>query len=1005
MESNSDIRPKNVALSREAAVLVVDDDEHVRRSLRRVLRRTNCAFLEAPEAATALDILAREPVHVVVSDYRMPGMDGVEFLRLVKERYPAIQRVLLTGQADTAAIEEAVNRSEIFRFIWKPWDETHLLLTVQDAIEQFWMIEENQRLQNMLAARQAELERLNRDLDAKLEARTEALRLAAQEWRTCFDAIADPLAIVRGGCEVVRANMAFARHAGVSVSEVHGLHCVDHTFGELPCPRPHLAEAPERVVTLRSRVWLMRAFPFGGDALVVVWKDVTQEREVSRRLFQAEKMSALGQLAGGVAHEINNPLGGILAFAQIMAQDERSTDDQESLRLISDAAMRAKRIVDSLLRFSRAPKEHERGPVDLARVVEEALLILQPNLRDGRLVVTKDLQPGPHARQRQPAPAGDGEPHRQRLAGHRGEGDHRHPHRPRRARAGRGDRVRRRPRGSRRSGRAHLRPVLHHQAGRAGDGPGPVHLLPHRRGARRRGPAGEPPGGRRALRRRPAGRTRTVTGEKTMEETVRPARVLVVDDEPSVLRALEVILRKKGHEVVALDSPIAATQRLAVEDFDVAMLDIRMPELSGIELLNAVKHRRPEIEVIMMTGHATVDTALAAMKAGAHDYLIKPFIEKPDDVEHVAYVVARAAERKRLQDRNRELETRLEALETTQGLVGTSGPMREVGRMIEAVAYSAATVLVQGESGTGKELVARALHARSPRRAHPFVALNCGALTETLLESELFGHVKGSFTGANRDHKGLFESANGGTIFLDEIGDIPLSTQVRLLRVLQEGEIKKVGSTDPVKVDVRVIAATHRDLPKLVRAGKFREDLFYRLNVIAIPLPPLRERLDDVPLLAHHFVRRYSDRLGKKVRTLAPAAIELLCVYRWPGNVRELENAIERAVVLCRADSVQPTDLPPSITGRTAPVLREASQPSDDTELLAQSYATAKDNALRNFEKRYVEALMRACDNNISAAARKAGMDRSNFKRVLRKYRSDVEDDVEGDNLPPEAMV
>ncbi len=482
-----------------------------------------------------------------------------------------------------------------------------------------------------------------------------------------------------------------------------------------------------------------------------------------------------------------------------------------------------------------------------------------------------------------------------------------------------------------------------------------------------------------------------------MEENARPVRVLVVDDEPSVLRALELILRKKGHEVVALDSPIAATQRLASEDFDVAMLDIRMPELSGIELLNAVKHRRPEIEVIMMTGHATVDTALAAMKAGAHEYLIKPFIEKAEDVEHVAYVVARAAERKRLQDRNKELENRLEALETSQGLVGTSGPMRDVARMIDAVAYSAATVLVHGESGTGKELVARALHARSPRRAQPFVALNCGALTETLLESELFGHVKGAFTGANRDHKGLFEAANGGTIFLDEIGDIPLSTQVRLLRVLQEGEIKRVGSTDPVKVDVRVIAATHRDLPKLVRAGKFREDLFYRLNVIAIPLPPLRDRLDDVPLLAHHFVRRYADRLGKKVRTLSPQAVELLCAYRWPGNVRALENAIERAVVLCRGDAVQPADLPPSVTGRTAPVLRDVGTPADDAQLLAQSYATAKDAALRLFEKRYVEALMRACDNNISAAARKAGMDRSNFKRVLRKYRSDVEDDVEGE--------
>ncbi len=482
-----------------------------------------------------------------------------------------------------------------------------------------------------------------------------------------------------------------------------------------------------------------------------------------------------------------------------------------------------------------------------------------------------------------------------------------------------------------------------------------------------------------------------------MEDAARPARVLVVDDEPSVLRALEVILRKKGHDVVALDSPIAAMQRLASEDFDVAMLDIRMPELSGIELLNAVKHRRPEVEVIMMTGHATVDTALAAMKAGAHDYLIKPFIEKPDDIEHVAYVVARAAERKRLQDRNRQLTTRLEAMENTQGLVGSSGPMREVVRMIEAVAYSATTVLVQGESGTGKELVARALHARSPRRAQAFVAINCGALTETLLESELFGHVKGSFTGANRDHKGLFESATGGTIFLDEIGDIPLSTQVRLLRVLQEGEIKRVGSTEPIKVDVRVIAATHRELPKLVRAGKFREDLFYRLNVIAIPLPALRDRLDDVPLLAHHFVRRYADRLGKQIHSISPQAIELLCAYRWPGNVRELENAIERAVVLCRGDLIQPVDLPPSVSGRTAPVLRDAAGAAADAEMILQSYATAKEVALRNFERRYVDALMKACEANISAAARRAGMDRSNFKRVLRKYQPDVADEGDGE--------
>ena len=475
----------------------------------------------------------------------------------------------------------------------------------------------------------------------------------------------------------------------------------------------------------------------------------------------------------------------------------------------------------------------------------------------------------------------------------------------------------------------------------------------------------------------------------------RPVRVLVVDDEPTLLAAIESLLRKKGHEVVALDSPIAATQRLAAEDFDVALLDIKMPQLSGLELLNAVKHRRPEVEVVMMTGHATVETALQAVRAGAYDYLTKPF----EDVELVARAVAKAAERKALWDRNRQLESQLREREggAPDGLVGASPPIREVQRMIDAVAYSAATVLVTGESGTGKELVARALHARSPRKGHPFVALNCGALTETLLESELFGHVRGAFTGAQRDQKGLFDAADGGTIFLDEIGDVPLSTQVRLLRVLQEGEIKRVGSADSVRVDVRVIAATHRDLPKLVRSGKFREDLFYRLNVINVPLPPLRERAEDVPLLAHHFLRRYTDRLGKRVKTLSPEAVELLCGYRWPGNVRELENAVERAVVLCRGESLSPTDLPPSITGRTAPLVREAPTSADDPQWLALSYAAAKEQALRRFEKAYVEAIMRSCDNNISAAARKAGMDRSNFKRVLRKYRSDVEPDDPAD--------
>jgi two-component system response regulator HydG len=490
-----------------------------------------------------------------------------------------------------------------------------------------------------------------------------------------------------------------------------------------------------------------------------------------------------------------------------------------------------------------------------------------------------------------------------------------------------------------------------------------------------------------------------------MNDTIeRAVRVLVVDDEPVLLKALEALLQRKGCQVTALDSPITATQRLAQEDFDVALLDVKMPDLSGLELLTAVKHRRPEVEVIMMTGHATVETALAAVKAGAYDYLTKPF----EDVELVARAVAKAAERKRLFDRNRELETALKQRDgavPSDGLVGNSGPIRDVQRMIDAVAYSAATVLVNGESGTGKELVARALHAKSPRRSQPFVALNCGALTETLLESELFGHVKGAFTGAQRDQKGLFDAADGGTIFLDEIGDIPPATQVRLLRVLQEGELKRVGSAESIRVDVRVIAATHRDLPKLVKSGKFREDLFYRLNVIAIPIPPLRERIEDVPLLAHHFLRRYTERLGKKVKTLTPEAIELLCGYRWPGNVRELENALERAVVLCRGDSITPADLPPAVSGRTAPLIREVPVGGDDASWLTMSYAIAKEQALRRFEKGYVDALMRACDNNISAAARKAGMDRSNFKRVLRKYRADVEPDSDEGQETPRATA
>jgi two-component system NtrC family sensor kinase len=372
-----------------ATLLIVDDDEHVRRALRRVLNRTRCKILDVPDAQSALELLAREPVQAVISDYRMPGMSGVELLRAVKDRWPRIQRVLLTGQADSNAIEEAVNQAEIFRFIWKPWEDAHLLITIQSAIDQYWIIEENQRLLRLIEQRNRELEQLNRDLDGQLAARQAALVHAAEEWRACFDAMGDPLAIMReGGCEVVRANAAFARAAGVPITALAGLRCSDHAFGAMPCPS---LGAAEREVVLGDRTWLLRSFPFQGEGQsVTVFKDVTDEREVTRRLFHAEKMSAVGQLAGGVAHEINNPLGGILAFSQLMSREERSPEDMEYLKLIQDAANRARRIVDSLLRFSRRPQEEEKGPVDLARVCEDALFLVSSQLGDGRVEVIRE---------------------------------------------------------------------------------------------------------------------------------------------------------------------------------------------------------------------------------------------------------------------------------------------------------------------------------------------------------------------------------------------------------------------------------------------------------------------------------------------------------------------------------------------------------------------------------------------------------------------------------------
>ena len=457
----------------------------------------------------------------------------------------------------------------------------------------------------------------------------------------------------------------------------------------------------------------------------------------------------------------------------------------------------------------------------------------------------------------------------------------------------------------------------------------------------------------------------------------RKAKVLVVDDDKIVLRAASEILSREGYQVVAIDDAVEGLSACQDPTIDVACLDIKMPNLSGMDLLKAFKQRRPDVEVIMMTAFATVETAVEAVKGGAYDYLTKPF----ENIDVLSLAVGRAAEKKALRDRTRVLEQALSARDQFEDLVGQSSQMRSVFKLVETVSYSTATVLIQGESGTGKELVARAIHFRSPRKDMPFVAVNCSALTDTLLESELFGHVKGSFTGAMGNKKGLFEAAEGGTIFLDEIGDIPPATQVRLLRVLQEGEVKRVGANDTLKVDVRVIAASNVDLARAKDEGKFREDLFYRLNVITVQLPPLRDRPEDIPLLAQHFLKLYASKVAKKVTAITPAAMEALTTARWDGNVRELENCLERAVVLCAGTQVELEDL--------APEIRNNQRGSGDIEVFSLAhlpYAQAKKLAMRAFERRYLSALLDRSSNNVSMAARAAGVDRSNFRRLLKQY-------------------
>ena len=456
------------------------------------------------------------------------------------------------------------------------------------------------------------------------------------------------------------------------------------------------------------------------------------------------------------------------------------------------------------------------------------------------------------------------------------------------------------------------------------------------------------------------------------------AKILVVDDEEIVLKSCRKILEGGGHEVFTALSGQEAFDLLKSEPFDIVITDIKMPGVDGMEVLEKVKKEYPDILVIIITGYSTVQSAVQAMKLGAFDYIPKPFT--PDEV---LVVVEKALEKKSLIYENIYLRKELETKYGFDNIIGNSPKMQEVYRLIRKVAPTDSTVLIRGDSGTGKELIARAIHFNSPRKQKRFVPVDCGVLAKELLESELFGHVKGSFTGAIVTKPGLFEIADGGSIFLDEIGDTSPNFQSKLLRVIQEREFTPVGGVKPKKVDLRLIVATNKDLEKLVEENKFREDLFYRLNVITIVIPPLKERKDDIPLLAYHFLRKYAKEMKKSIKSISVDVMNMLTAYSWPGNVRQLENVIERAIVMAEGHTVTTEHLPFAV--RTEMAHPNTPIPKNSEEL-KEVKKKLRESAVENIEKSFILDALTRNDWNISRSAKEVGMQRPNFQALMRKY-------------------
>ncbi len=453
-------------------------------------------------------------------------------------------------------------------------------------------------------------------------------------------------------------------------------------------------------------------------------------------------------------------------------------------------------------------------------------------------------------------------------------------------------------------------------------------------------------------------------------------KIMVIDDEPLMRITVRDALKAEGYDVLTAETGKAGLDCLAGNRTDILITDLRLPDIDGIQILKEVKAINPETQVILMTAYGSIDSAVIAMKEGASDYLTKPF-----SMDELLLMVKRLLRMRQLEEENIFLRKKVEKRYALEGLVGKSPPMLKIYELIETVAQTDATVLINGESGTGKELVANAVHFRSPRKNAPFIKVNCAALPETLLESELFGHEKGAFTGALRQRKGRFEAADMGTLFLDEIGDIPLSVQIKLLRVLQERQFERVGGNGTISVDVRLICATQKDLKEGIQRGTFREDLYYRLNVIPLVLPPLRERREDILLLADHFLKKFVRKMGKEVSGLSEEAKSLLLKYPFPGNIRELENMLERAVALLKGKVIQAADLPEEIGVNTtmAQAIRERI-----------GAAHPLHQAVSLFEKEYIQSVLEHTQGKKGQAAEVLGISRKSLWEKIKNLEIDL---------------